>query len=274
MLDLRELGDQRGTQGLVDRIDRAIALGGMDIAFVAHPHFDGRLGGERTVGEFVGDHPHRLDRELIRAPAGGLAHQQFQRGVSRFEVVALVLQSLEFVDDGVDHRAVHVQAQFVGLDLDRGSTSHLGHDEPGAVTDQFGVDMLIGILGAHDRADVQPRLVGERAGPDIRGLRVERPVEHLGDVVADRGQALEATLGKHIETHLELQVRDHCRQVRVTRPLAEAVDASLHLAGTRLHGGHRVGHRTARVVMAVDRQHHVVAEVGLDRGHDVTHLVG
>ena len=37
---------ERGAQRLVDGVDRSVALGGVDVALVADPHLDGRLGAE------------------------------------------------------------------------------------------------------------------------------------------------------------------------------------------------------------------------------------
>ena len=121
-------------------------------------------------------------------PPGGPAHQQLERGVGRLEVVALVLEALEVVDHAVDRRAVHRQAELGRLHRDRRPPGHLRHDEAGAVADQLGIDVLVGVLGPGDGADVQAGLVGERAGPDVRRLRVDGPVEQLGDVVADARQ--------------------------------------------------------------------------------------
>ncbi len=114
------------------------------------------------LARLVGDHPHALDPEEVLLPAGGTAHQQLERGVGRLEVVALVLQPLEVVDHLVDGRTVHRQAELGGLHLDRGPAGHLADDEARAVADQLGIDVLVGILGAGDGADVQPGLVGER----------------------------------------------------------------------------------------------------------------
>ena len=167
---------------------------GVHVTLIADPHLDGRLGGEVAGRQLVGDHAHALDAEEVLLPAGGAAHEQLERRVGGLEVVALVLQSLEVVDHLVDRRAVHRQAELVGLHLDRGPTGHLADDEPRAVADQLRIDVLVGVLGTDDRADVQAGLVGERRRADVRRLRVERPVEHLGDVVADRSEPLDATV--------------------------------------------------------------------------------
>jgi hypothetical protein len=139
--------------------------------------------------------------------------------------------------------------------------------------DELGIDVLVRVLGPLDRADVEAGLVGEGRRADVRRLRVERPVEHLGDVVAHRGQALEPAGGQAVEAELELQVRDDGRQVGVARALAEAVEGALHLAHAGEHGGHGVGDGTARVVMAVDAERGVAADVTVHRGDDLADLV-
>ena len=54
------------------------------------------------------------------------------------------------------------------------------------------------------------------------------------------------------------------REVRVAGALAEPVQRALDVAGAGAHGGHRVGHGAARVVVAVDADDDVVADVGVD----------
>ncbi len=91
-------------------------------------------------------------------------------------------------------------------------------------------------------------------------------------MVAHRGEPLDATLRQALVAELELQVRDDRREVRVAGALAEAVERSLHMAGAGLDGRHRVGHGATGVVVAVDADDRVVADVGLDVGDDSTDL--
>ena len=150
---------------------------------------------------------------------------------------------------------------------------HLADDEPGAIADQLGIDVLVGVLGPGDGARVQPRLVGERRRTDVRRLWVDRSVEQLGDVVADGGQSIEATLRKALVAELELEVGDDRRQVGVSGALAEPVQRPLDLTRAGQHGGHRVGHRASGVVVAVDSERDVGAEVGVDGSDDLRDLV-
>ena len=173
------------------------------------------------------------------------------------------------------HRGpVHLEAELLGLHRDRGAARHLRDEEPRAVAHGLRRDVLVGVLGAGDRRYVQSRLVREGRRPDVRRLRVHRPVEHLGDVVADGGEPLEAPLGEAAHAEFQLEVGDHRREVGVAGALAEAVERALHVAGAREHRRHRVGHRATRVVVAVDADQRVAAHVGAHVGDDLAHLVG
>ena len=112
----------------------------------------------------------------------------------------------------------------------------------------------------------------ERRGADVGSLRIDGPVEGLGDVMAHRRQPFDPTFRKALVAELELQVRDHGREVRVAGPLAEAVERALHVSGAGFDRRHRVGHGAPGVVVAVDADDRVVADVGLDVGDDAAHL--
>ncbi len=274
-MDVRQFRQHRAhrlAQRGVDRVDGAVALGhphpALGVGAVADPHLHGRLGRELTAGQLVGDHPHRLDAEELRHLTGDSTHQQLERRIGRLEVVTVVFESLEFVDDLVDLGAVEFDADLFGLHLDRRPARHLRHHEPGPVADQFGIDVFVGVLGPHDRRHVQAGLVRERRRSDVRSLRVDGAVEGLRDVVTDRGQTLDAAVGQTGVAELELQVRDDRGEVGVAGALAQPVERALHVARAGLDGGHRVGDRAARVVVAVDPDHRVVTDVGLDVGDD------
>ena len=203
-------------------------------------------------GLLVGDHAHALDAEVVLLPAGGAAHQQLQRGVGGFEVVALVFEALEVVDHAVDRRPVHRQAELGGLDRDRRPPGHLRHHEACAVADRLGIDVLVGVLGPGDGADVEAGLVGERPGADVGRLRADGAVEQLGDVVADARQLRQPALREARVAELELEVADDRRQVGVAGALADAGQRPLDVTRSPGHGGHRVGDGAAGVVVAVD----------------------
>ena len=278
-VDVGELRQHRAdgsAQRGVDRVDRAVALGNPDaslgVVALADPDLHGRLGREVAARQFVGDHPHRLDPEELRHLADRSAHQQLERGIGGLEVVALVLETLQFVDDLVDLCTVELEADFVGLHLDRRPTGHLRHDESRPVADQFGVDVFVGVLRPDDGRHVQAGLVSERRRADIRSLGVDRTVERLGNVVTHGGQPFDATVGQAGVAELELQVRDHRGEVGVAGALTETVERALHVPGAGLDRGHRVGDRAAGVVVAVDADDGVVTDVRLDVGDDAMHV--
>ena len=215
---------------------------------------------------FVGDDAHALDVEEVLLPSGGAAHQQLQRGVGGFEVVALVFEALEVVDHAVDRRTVHRQAELGRLHRDRRPPGHLGHHEAGAVADRLGIDVLVGVLGAGDGAGVEAGLVGEGPGADVGRLRADRPVEQLGDVVADARQLGQPAVGEAAIAELQLEVADDRREVGVAGALADAGQRPLDVARSPGDGGHRVGHGAAGVVVAVDADRDVATDVGDDGG--------
>ena len=125
-------------------------------------------------------------------PAGGPAQQELERAVGHLEVVALVLEALELVEDPADHLAVEVEPELVRLHGQRRAAGHLGDDDPGAVADEVGLDVLVEVGAAGHRAGVQAALVGEDRVADVGLLGVGRDVHQLGDVVRHRRQALQA----------------------------------------------------------------------------------
>ena len=254
---------ERRAERRVERVDRAVALGGgHDAGACISPglgdvHLDGGLGGDvtgRRVGcEVVGDHAERLDLEPRLRPAPGPAHEQLERRVGDLEVVAVVLHALQRVDELVELRAVERQPELGGLELERALARELRDHEPGAVADGIGGDVLVGVGALRDRTRVQARLVRERRRADIGRLRVERHVHELGDVVRDRREPLEPVGGDRLDPHLQREVRDDRGEVAVADALAVAVDGALHLDRAAPHTGERVRHAGAGVVVQVHR---------------------
>ena len=118
-----------------------------------------------------------------------------------------------------------------------------------------------------------PALWANADDPTYGRLRVDGTVQRLGDVVAHDGEPLEPALGEALVTELELQVGDDRREVGVPRALAEAVQRALHVTRAGAHRGHRVGDRAAGVVVAVDADHHVAADMAVHVGDDRLDLV-
>ena len=220
-------------------------------------------------------HPVALEPEVRLLPAAGLPHEQLEGGVGRLELVALGLEVLEPVGQLGRGPVVEVDAELAGLQRHPGPATQVGHQHPRVVAHNRGVDVLVaGPADLAERGRVQPALVGERRRTDVGVGGVGRQVHQLGHVPADRGEPLDAPLGQTGDAHLELQVGHHRHEVGVARALAVAVDRPLDVGDAGDDGGHRVGHGAAAVVLRVDAELLIGAEVGRDLGHDPLDLVG
>ncbi len=114
---------ERGAQGVVEGVDRAVALADGDEALVADPHLHRGLGvdhglvavvdGRAAPGgvAVVGGDPVALEGEQVLAPAAGLAHEQLEGGVGRLEHEAQGLAALELVGEGGGRGVVEVDAR-------------------------------------------------------------------------------------------------------------------------------------------------------------------
>src|SRR6266536_1486776 len=82
------------------------------------------------------------------------------------------------------------------------------------------------------------------------------------------------TVGRdRLDAHLQCEVRDDRGEVAVPGALAVAVDGSLHLCGAAPDSRERVGDAGAGVVVQVDGDRDVAAEVLDDLAHDPLDLV-
>ena len=103
--------------------------------------------------------------------------------------------------------------------------------------------------------------MGERRGSDVRLLGVGRHVHQLADVVRHRGEPLQTALGQRAHAHLQREIGDDGGEVAVAGAFAVPVDRALHLRGAAEHTGEAVGHAASGVVVRVDADGDVVAEV-------------
>ena len=185
------------------------------------------------------------------------------------------LELLQVVGQLGGGAVVEVDAELLGLHHHAGAAAEVADEHPGAVADQLRLDVLVG--GAARLAEgggVEPALVGERRHADVGVGRVRRQVHQLGHVPAHGGEALEAPVGQALDAHLQLEVGDAGHQVGVAGALAVAVDRALELGGAAEHRRDGVGDRAAGVVLGVDAELLVGAEVGVDLAGDPLHLVG
>ena len=127
-LERREAAVERGAQRAVERVHRTVAFGGRDHPLAAAEHLHrrfGRDGGTGLVGErrdpgaVVGDHAERLHVEPVGLPTGRAPHEQLERAVGDLEVVALVLESLELLDDLGELRTVELETELLRLEHER-----------------------------------------------------------------------------------------------------------------------------------------------------------
>src|SRR3546814_7479794 len=81
---------------MVQRVDRAVALPGHDIAHALGLELDRRLGDRFAGRRGLGDHPPRLDVDIGRSRSLDSLHQeQLERGVGRLERVRSEEQTSE-----------------------------------------------------------------------------------------------------------------------------------------------------------------------------------
>ena len=109
-LELRDLRvglADRLAQRVVERVDRAVALAGDDVAGALGAQLDGGLGDGLVAGPGLGDDPPGLDVEVRRPGALDLLdEQQLEGGVGGLEGVAAGLQLLDPRGDAGDQLAV------------------------------------------------------------------------------------------------------------------------------------------------------------------------
>ncbi len=197
---------------------------------VADVYLERRFGHECAVLTLLGDDPERFQTEEGLLPSGGRPHQQLQGAVGHLEVVAVVLQVFQVLHHLAEGRAVEVEAELVGLELDGRTARHLAHHETGPVADRIRSDVLVGVARPGDGAGVQPGLVGEGGGADEGLMGIGRDVDQLGDVMGDRREPLEPVGADGADPHLQASGRAPWRsQIGVAGALAVAVDATLDL---------------------------------------------
>jgi hypothetical protein len=192
---LRVPADQRLAQRVVQRVDRAVALGGADDPLAVHVHLDRRLADHDAVAPVLDGGPGSSPARTAARGVGQLgAQQQLEGGVGGLERPAVGLEHLDLVDDPADGvgLAGQVDAELAALELDRGPAGHLGDQDAHVVADDRRVEVVVE-LGAHlDRAGVQAGLVRERRGADEGLVVVGGDVGQLGDGVADPLQLRQA----------------------------------------------------------------------------------
>ena len=240
-------------QRVVERVHRAVALGGAHVALAVAPDLDRGLGLDLAVGALLDQHPPGLQAEQRLVALRLLAHQQLEGAVGGLELEALVLELLDALDDPLGElaRRWRVRAAARLLD-DRALARELGDEHVAAVADDRRVDVLEGLASARTPAACRPALCANACLPTYgwagSGERLSSSSTKCAVSVrrARRSGASSAT------AHLQLQVGDDRDEVGVAGALADAVDRALHLGGAGFDRGERVGDRAAGVVVGVD----------------------
>ena len=184
--------DQRVAQRAVQRVHRAVALGGAHVALAVDPDLDRGLGLDAAVGALLDDRAPGLQPEQRLVLAGLLAQQQLERPVGGLEVVAAVLELLDPLDHPRGARVVERDPGVAGARVHGALARQLGDQQLAAVADDVGVDVLERRRVGVDAGDVHPALVGERVAPDVRLVGVGREVEQLVEEVRGRRSASRA----------------------------------------------------------------------------------
>ena len=92
-------------------------------------------------------------------------------------------------------------------------------------------------------------------------------------MIADLRETLEMTFRQTLVAEFELQVWNNSRQVCVASALAQTVERALNMSCTTLHGGKRIGHCTARVIVTMNADYDVGAHVATNISDDFFNFV-
>ena len=218
---------------------------------------DRRLGQRGLVlPALLVNHPEADQAEVANLAVEGFLHQQLERRVGALILKAGVLELFDLAQNRFHRRVgiVHIEPELLGFVNHVAAARQVGDQNALVVTDQFGVNMFIGFAVFLDSGDVQPALVGEGAGANVGLTLVRLDIGQLVHGTGNRRQALELARADTPVAQLELEVGHDRAQIGVPAPLAKAVDRTLHLTGSGLHPGQRVGHRQLAVVVAVNAQ--------------------
>ena len=191
----------RLAQRAVERVHRAVALGGAHVALAAHPDLDRGLGLDLAVGALLDEHAPGLQAEQRLVLARLLAHQQLEGAVGGLELEALVLELLDALERraGRDRSsrarsrpALGAFSTIVPLpESSEMSTSRLLPTTAGSMCSKV-------CASARTPAACRPGLVREGVLADV-GLRgIGRAVEQLVDEVRRLGQARQALGGQQL----------------------------------------------------------------------------
>ena len=209
VVDQLQLGElrvdplQAHAQRPVQRVDRAVALGGGDDPLALGPQLHGRLVGVRAVGAVLDDRPPGLDAgSSARAPALGprraaaaRRRRRRPRTCSPCSSRSLTRSTTRPTSSRSPPRSMPSSLPLSSMEARPG---HVGDQHPHGVADQLGVDVLVEVGVDLDRGGVQSGLVGEGGDTHVGLVGGGREVDDLGDGVRDPGHLGERALGQHL----------------------------------------------------------------------------
>ena len=175
-----EAGD-RVAERPVERVHRAVALGGAHQPLAPRPDLDRRLGLDPAVLALLRDHAEALEPEERLVVAGLLAQEQVERGVGGLEVVPAVLELLQPLDRVQGTFGRQLDSRLLGACEHRALAGQLRHQQLAAVAHDVGAHVLEGARVRAHAGDVQAALVRERVATHVGLVRVRRHVAQLVD---------------------------------------------------------------------------------------------
>src|SRR5450759_35747 len=274
VLQRREAPADGDPDGAVERVNRAVALGGGDEPPSAAVYLDRRLGHHLAVLALLHDYAERLELEELLVRPERFADQHLERAVRRLELVTDMLEFLYLLEDVAEllRLRVEVEAELLGFERDGRFAGQFGDHDALDVPHQLGPDVFVGARLALHAARVDTALVGERAHPDERLVRVGVDVRELAHVMREVGEPGQLVAREAVDLHLEREVRDDRAEVGVSAALAVAVDGPVDHLHTFSDGGQRARHGAFTVVVGVYPELH--RRPGLYVKDDACDLVG
>ena len=212
------------------------------------------------------------EREGGRVLTCLLADEHLEGGLGGLELIAFAFEAFHLGEDLLHLRCTfgEFEAHAFGFDEHVRLAGHVGDGDDALVADEFGIDVLVGAGQLLHGVHMQSTFVREGSEADVGRTDVMR---HVGELVHEVGEFAQAgEIEAEVDAHLDLQGGHDGDEVAVSDAFAVAVDRALHLAGTGAHGGQRIRHADAAVIVRVDA--HGLAEIGDDLAGDVLDELG
>ena len=187
----------RVAQRAVERVDRAVALGGAHVALAVDPDLDRRLGLDLAVGALLDDHAPGLEPEqrLVRRRSRGASAARTSRRRPRTGSRACS-SSLTRSTTRAAAASSSSSPAAAAFSITVPSPGELGDQQLARVADERRVDVLERRASALTPATCIPPLCAKALLADVGLVGVGREVEQLVDEVRGLGQARELLVGQ------------------------------------------------------------------------------